>query len=245
MNQSWLYKSVKRASRRTVPVAAVAAIFVSSFAAGPAWGGMAIGHASYASASDVVNSVNGFVAGQLGLTIAPVVSGTPVVGERLVTTTGTWFPSSVAISFQWLADGTPIHGAIYSAYRPVGADVGKRLSAAVTASKQGYTEHTAVSEPTAPIRLGKARVEPNTAIGGEPLVGATLLAYTGTSTCCSVTLSLQWLHDGVAIPGATHETYVPVAGDIGKRIRLRVTASGPGYIPSTVTSAATAPVTAA
>ena len=230
------HKSANLARRSTMALAALAAILLCLLTVVPARAGSPTGN--------VDGSAAALGARPLELTIAPVVSGTPVVGERLASTTGTWSPSSVAISFQWLADGVPIPGAIYSSYRPVGTYLGKRLSTAVTASKPGYMDRTAISEPSAPIRQGKARVEPNTQIGGEPRVGATLFAYTGTSTCCALTLSLQWLRDGIVIPGATQETYIPVQEDVGKRIRLRVTVSGLGYIPSTVTSPATAPVTA-
>ena len=50
---------------------------------------------------------------------------------------------------------------------------------------------------------------------------------------------------GVDVSGATTSTYTPVAGDVGKAITVRVTASRSGYTNASSTSAATAAVTAA
>ncbi|MDH1271288.1 hypothetical protein N5C81_27200 [Rhizobium pusense] len=60
----------------------------------------------------------------------------------------------------------------------------------------------------------------------------------------SPTYARQWFAAGVAISGATAATYVPVAGDVGKAIAVRVTATNDkGSVP--VTSAPTAAVVAA
>lgn len=88
----------------------------------------------------------------LRATAAPVVKGRPRVGKRLSATTGTWSPRRATFAFQWLADGVPIAGATNRTYHPVAADVGKRLSVAVTASKAGYESRTAVSAPSLPVK---------------------------------------------------------------------------------------------
>lgn len=244
MTQPQVCRSARSTRLKTATLAALTAILLSGFTVAPAQAGAATAggvqhHASQSGRTDGV-----LASAQLLLTIPPVVSGTPNVGARFATTTGTWSPNSVTITFRWLADGVPIPGAIYSSYYPGAAEVGKRLTTVVTASKPGYATRTVSSEPSDPIRLGKARISPAPSITGEPKVGATLLGYGGTSSCCGLTLSLQWLRDGVAIPGATGETYSPVQGDVGRHIRLRLTVSAPGYIPTTATSAATSPVTA-
>lgn len=62
------------------------------------------------------------------------------------------------------------------------------------------------------------------AITGTAKVGETLTSSTGTWSGSPV-YTRQWLAGGVAIPGATATTYVPVAGDVGKAITVRVTAT--------------------
>lgn len=62
------------------------------------------------------------------------------------------------------------------------------------------------------------------AITGTAQVGQILTSATGTWDPTG-TYSRQWFTDGVAISGATAATYVPVVGDIGKVITVRVTAT--------------------
>ena len=81
-------------------------------------------------------------------------------------------------------------------------------------------------------------------ISGTAKVGQTLTAANGTWTGRPTpTLTRQWRADGNAISGATGATYVPVEGDIGKAITVRVTGANP-YGSAAVTSAATAAVVA-
>ncbi|QTK78319.1 hypothetical protein AT6N2_C0412 [Agrobacterium tumefaciens] len=81
------------------------------------------------------------------------------------------------------------------------------------------------------------------AITGTAQVGQTLTATTGTWSG-SPTYARQWFAAGVAISGATAATYVPVVGDVGKAITVRVTATNDKGSVS-VTSAPTAAVVAA
>jgi hypothetical protein len=68
-------------------------------------------------------------------TVAPVASGTVVVGGTLSCTTGTWSGTApLSYAYQWRRDGVDIGGATASAYTPVHADIGPALTCAVTAS---------------------------------------------------------------------------------------------------------------
>ena len=79
-------------------------------------------------------------------------------------------------------------------------------------------------------------------ISGTPAVGETLTAGTDTDQIKAVTFKYQWLRNGAAIGNATKATYALTSSDFGKKISVKVTASKPGYISSTRTSAATAAV---
>lgn len=78
-------------------------------------------------------------------------------------------------------------------------------------------------------------------ITGTARVGFTLTAANGTWTGREApVLSRQWKAAGVAIPGATAATYVPVVADIGKVITVTVTAIniiGKAIATSTATAA--------
>lgn len=93
--------------------------------------------------------------------------------------------------------------------------------------------------PNAPVNT----VAPS--ITGTAQVGQTLTGATGTWTGTPApTLTRQWLANDVAIVGATGATYVPVVGDVGKTIKLRVTGTNTSG-SAQATSAATAAVIAA
>lgn len=94
--------------------------------------------------------------------------------------------------------------------------------------------------PTAPVNT----VAP--VITGTAQVGVTLSTTGGTWTGKGApVLYCQWLLDGVAIPGAwPGKTYVPVVGDVGKKISVRVTGEN-WKAKVAVTSAQTANVVAA
>jgi len=69
-------------------------------------------------------------------TVAPVVSGSGVIGQTLTTTNGTWTanPSSITYAYQWQRDGSPISGATSSTYLLVYADRGANVRCVVTAT---------------------------------------------------------------------------------------------------------------
>ncbi|MFJ5698430.1 S8 family serine peptidase [Arthrobacter sp. NPDC093139] len=69
---------------------------------------------------------------------APIVIGTPMVGQRLTAQAGNWAPSPVELTFQWHRSGTPVTGATGVFYDLGAEDRGHNLSVTVTGEKQGY-----------------------------------------------------------------------------------------------------------
>ncbi|MDR2252562.1 MAG: CAP domain-containing protein, partial [Bifidobacteriaceae bacterium] len=76
--------------------------------------------------------------GDLGLG-TPTITGTTQVGSTLTAVTGTWSPTGVTFTYQWLRDGSTITGATSSTYKLVAADSGTKVSIRVTGSLTGYT----------------------------------------------------------------------------------------------------------
>jgi hypothetical protein len=170
----------------------------------------------------------------------PTISVAPAVGKTVTAVPGAWGPSPVTFTYQWLRGGASISGATSATYTPVAADAGTRLSVTVTGAKSGYTTKAA-SSASAVVANGTLTGATPT-ITGTTKVGSTLTARAGTWAPTPVTLSHQWLRNGVAISGATATTYKLTSTDKGKRISVRVTGSKTGYNTLTQTSTATAAI---
>jgi hypothetical protein len=70
-------------------------------------------------------------------TVAPVLSGTPALGQALSCSTGTWAGSpKPSYSYSWLRDGAAIAGAVASTYTVQTADTGNRVACKVTATNK-------------------------------------------------------------------------------------------------------------
>lgn len=83
---------------------------------------------------------------------------------------------------------------------------------------------------------------PVPAISGTAKVGQVLTVTVGTWSPTPPSLKIRWYRGGHAIKGATAKTYTLKKLDRGKRIRVKVTASGTGYETLSRVSAKTAKV---
>ena len=174
-------------------------------------------------------------------TLPTINDTTPDVGQTLTATPGTWTPSDGTYAYQWLAGGSPIAGATTSSYTVVAGDVGKTIAVRVTASRAGFTSVSATSAATAAVPAPPRMT--NTALptisDTTPAVAQSLTATPGTWTPSDGTYAYQWLADGTPIAGATTAAYTVAAGDQGKVLSVRVTASKAGFVTDSATSAAT------
>jgi surface antigen len=96
--------------------------------------------------------------------------------------------------------------------------------------------------PTSFIHVGSMAMD-NTArptVSGTPQVGVQLTASPGTWTPSGATYSYQWYAGGVAVSGATRRTFTPHAEQLGKQLRVKVTATKTGTTTGTALSALTA-----
>lgn len=67
--------------------------------------------------------------------VVPAITGTAQVGETLTASTGTWTAAPTATyEYVWAADAAVIDGAIESTYEVVADDIGKIITATVTAT---------------------------------------------------------------------------------------------------------------
>jgi surface antigen len=70
---------------------------------------------------------------------APLLSGTPRLGQVLALDPGTATPADAQLSVTWLRAGEPVAGATGTTYELSADDLGSRIAAQVTFTKPGYT----------------------------------------------------------------------------------------------------------
>ncbi len=187
-------------------------------------------------------------------TAEPVLSGSLVVGRTLAGSTGTWTGTApISFSFQWVRcpsnggapDGgncTFISGATGSAYTLQTDDVGKRMRIRVKAAN-GAGSVTAASNASVTVASSATNAPRNRrepAIAGQPTQGSTLTTSTGTwSGPTPITFAYQWVRCGTdggrsdgsncpSISAATSSSYTLQGDDVGRRLRVRVTATNSG-----------------
>jgi surface antigen len=159
-------------------------------------------------------------------------------------------------------DGTPRVGAIaWWAMGSAGSSRGHVAwvvavdSSSITVEEYNYLHRggydrrtisrTASYRPTAYIHLGDGadaalKNTGSPTVSGTPQVGVKLTASPGTWTPSGGTYSYQWYAGGIAITGATHPTFTPRAEQLGKQLRVKVTATKTGAATGTALSVATA-----
>ncbi len=181
-----------------------------------------------------------------GTTDGPRIAGSAAVGKTLTATRGFTGPWDESSTFRWLRNGTPISGATGMTYTPSAADVGARLSVAVTAQNSkglSLTSARFTSPATPKIASGSFSSAPTPKISGTVRVGQKLTAVPG-SWKPTAALSYQWYRGSTKISRATRSSYVLTAADRGATITVKITGKKAGYTSTTVTAAKTAKVAA-
>jgi hypothetical protein len=174
-------------------------------------------------------------------TARPTVAGNAQAGAVLLASKGEWAGTPpLTIDYAWERCGpggsscSAVPGATTASYSPTTADVGLTLRVQVTASNPAGTsavvsDRTAVVAP-APV----ANLEPPKIVGAAE-VERSLTAMPGRwSASGGIEFAFRWLRCNAAgstcdaIPGANSATYEVRLGDVGSRLRVRVTAIADG-----------------
>ncbi len=182
----------------------------------------------------------------------------PVINRRVRATLtdddGVFTSSNNAVVWRWLRSGTgdsdsftEISGATSETYRPVQADLGRRLKARATYSDRLAQGRVATSEASYPVANPNQPAAGTPTISGTAEVGQTLTASTTGITDAdgldNVTFAYQWLADDVEIADATGSSYTVSTSDVDKTIKVRVSFRDDSNHSEELTSAATASVT--
>ena len=176
----------------------------------------------------------------------------PTVDQELGVTPGTWSPGPEQFTYQWYAKSasgkiTQIPDATTQTYLVEGRWAGYRLRARVTSHLTDYADtsrYTAWSAPTAKATFTNT---PAPVIDGTPQIGQQLTAQPGDWQPTPAKLSYTWYRGSnttwTAITNTTTPTYTLTAADLGKQIRVRMTAERTGYTTVTTYSQPVTPTT--
>ncbi|WP_067437926.1 hypothetical protein [Nocardioides jensenii] len=159
-----------------------------------------------------------------------ITTATPRVGLTATGTRGTWAGNPTTFSYQWLVDGTAVAGggALTSPALPA-STYGKELVLRVIATRE--TCETKVDYSAAKVvAVGSGLVATSTpTLSGDPKVGDPVTVSTGTWSPAASSHIYQWQVDGVDVAGATSSQFTPSPAQVGKAVRVRVTAATPGH----------------
>jgi hypothetical protein len=168
--------------------------------------------------------------------LPPIVSGTPIVGQVLSTTTGSWQGNPTSYAYGWMdcsvsgAACAVIAGASRSTYTLAVGDAGHTIRSTVTASNRQGSSASAVSTQTASVTGLPPHNTAAPTISGVAQQGDTLVASTGTWQYSPTGYSYEWDDCSSAgcsaITGASTSSgsYTLQASDVNSKIRVLVTA---------------------
>lgn len=182
----------------------------------------------------------------------PLLSGLGAVGSPLSIVDPVWSLPGVVNSYQWMSNGIPIVGATGSSYTPTAADAGSQITALVTGSLLGILPVSVLTDAlNIPLPGGGGgggggggeTPDPFALLGlptltGVPGVGEVIGLTSILWSLPGVTTTVQWLSNGVPIPGATGLSFIPGADLAGTELSALITGTLAGLpVVSTITSA--------
>lgn len=175
----------------------------------------------------VVKTSNGWpTPGVMKMLRAPKITGTRAVDKTLTVDIGAWSPTPIAAltTIQWYRGNTAIPGAISNQYTPTRSDAGRYFTARIR-----VWGRDAVPETVATGRVGIPIYNTTRpTVVGKAKRGSTLTAYRGSWTPSPSTYSYRWYRGSTAITGATARTYKLTSNDVGKRVKVKITARRSG-----------------
>ncbi len=209
-----------------------------------AWNGAGAGSPANSAATAVV------VEGVPVSTSPPSISGDAVEGSTLTESNGSWTNNPASYSYQWEDCAgsvcSPIAGATGQTYVLTAGDVGATIVVQETATDATGAGSPASSAATTVVSVGVPVSTSPPSLSGDAVVGSKLTESHGSWTNNPASYSYQWedCAGSVCSPiaGATGQTYVLNAGDVGATIVVQETATDATGAGSPASSAATAVV---
>jgi len=164
------------------------------------------------------------------VTGSATIAGASRVGSTLAVA-GTW-TAGAARSYQWRRDGVDIPGASAETYLLTATDLGHRISVRVDGTLSGYVpttvESPAVTIAAGILSSGTARIVGTLKVGKKLTAGAAPWA-------AGTTVRYQWYVGGKKVAGATRSQLTLTKKAAGKRVKVVITGSRPGYASRVLT----------
>ena len=166
----------------------------------------------------------------------PLIQGTAQEGQILTATTGTWTGSPTSYSYQWQrrsAGGQSwvgVGGATSASYTVRTVDVGMAIRVVVVAANASGSR-SAASAPTQPVLPAPPVNLSQPQVSGAPMENETVAATAGSWSGTPTGYVYAWERcdldggDCVAIAGTAGASYTLAGADVGRRVRVVVTAS--------------------
>ena len=174
------------------------------------------------------------------------VDGTPRVGKVVTVTPGTHVPQQGRFTYQWYRGKSAIKAATKASYTLTRKDKGRHVKVRVRAYRTGYWTATRHGLVPGLVQAGLVTVTPKLS-DATPVVGETISIRPATAITVwgpqPVTAGYQWYRGSAPIAGATTATYVVVAADLGKKLKVAITGTKDDYAKATRTSVAAHKVT--
>lgn len=162
------------------------------------------------------------------------VTGNPQVGATLLVDDRNYAADPEdARTYQWLADDTPIPGAVEKSFTVGDRLIGAKISAEVNSTATGYDPASTRTSQVGPVRgrdfeLAEL-VLPRSQVGRPSTVDSAFSPEPES-------VDWVWRADGEPIAAADGPEYTPAAADAGKRLQAEATVRLPGYETTTVAS---------
>jgi hypothetical protein len=168
--------------------------------------------------------------------------------SRVLSVTGTGITEAgVKQTYQWYRGTAAISKATKSSYTLTSSDTNKLISVRVITSKATFTSITKTSVPTNYTVVGSTvpQISDTTPAVGDTLsiIMPTYTVLGSPYTLTGSNVTYRWYRSGVAISGATADTYVVTTADKSKTLKVKVTVTAPGYLTSTLSSTSTSKAT--
>lgn len=171
-------------------------------------------------------------------TATPTISGTVKVGNTITAKPGTYSPAAETYTYQWKVAGTVV-GTNSATFIPRPADKGKKITVTVTAAKSGYLAGPAKTSAAKTVAIGTVKLS-NLKVSGNRNVFSQLtitdITLTPSSAEQFLNGSVQWYRNGKAITGETGSVYQQVPADRGKKVTVKLTAKGTGFVTTSIMS---------
>ena len=160
-------------------------------------------------------------------TQSPNISGELAVGKQLSARASGW-DAGVVFTFTWFVDG--VYQGRGTTFNIDFTHLGKRISVSAEGSKLGFASVTRTSPDSTQVVEGKFD-NPRFSWAANTIQKKSWIDVSKFSP--SASFSVQWLRDGVPIPGATDLTYFWTDWDQGRILSAKFTASKRGFVSIT------------